>query len=187
MSEDLINEVNDLRRNPAEYVAKLEKSKEYFKPGTNIWKHPDNKAALKTEEGPDAYDEAISFLKKKSSPVGELTPSKGLNKIAAEFLEIYQKDANKKVEIDSVVEKYGHIIGKLRRIVNFGSFTAEQVVINLLVSDGDKNRVHRTNILDEKIKMIGAAYGKHDVYKSIAVIVLCEKFVNTKDNDDKVE
>ena len=35
--------------------------------------------------------------------------------------------------------------------------------------------------------MIGAAYGKHDVYKSIAVIVLCEKFVNTKDNDDKVE
>ena len=187
MSIDLIREVNDLRRNPAEYVDKLNKSKEYFKPGTNIWKHPDNKAALKTEEGPAAYDEAISFLKNKSSPVGELTPSKGLNKITAEFLEIYQKDANKKVEIEPVVEKYENSIGKLRRIVNFGSFTAEQVVINLLVSNGDKKREHSTNIFDGKLTKIGVAFGKHDVYKTIAVIVVCEKFVNTQDNDDKVD
>ena len=72
MSLNLINEVNDLRRNPAKYIEKLQKSKDFFKPGTNIWKHPDNKATLKTEKGPAAYDEAISFLKNKSSPKGEL-------------------------------------------------------------------------------------------------------------------
>ena len=69
MSINLIREVIDLRRIPAEYFDKLQKSKEYFKLFTNISKHPNNKAALKTEESLAAYDEAISFLTNKSSRI----------------------------------------------------------------------------------------------------------------------
>ena len=187
MSIDLVREINDLRRSPADYVDKLKRSKEYFKPGTNIWKHPDNESGLKTEEGPAAYDEAINFLKNKAQPVGDLKASKGLNKIAEEFLEIYQKDANANVEIEPIVEKQGMFFGKFRRFVNFGSFTAEQVIINLLASDGDKKRSHRNNILDPNLTTVGVAYGKHDTFKSIAVIVACNKFVNTHDKDDSAE
>ena len=63
--KDLVNEINELRKNPKAYAEKLVKNKQYFKENSNNWKHPDAKAGIKTIEGPAAYDEAIDFFKKK--------------------------------------------------------------------------------------------------------------------------
>lgn len=185
MERDLVREINDLRGNPQAYVEKLVKNKQYFKEGGNIWKHPDNKAALKTEEGPAAYDEAIYFLKTKAEAAETLTPSKGLNKIAADFLAEYQKDANANVEIEPVVKKYGEFGGTIRRLVQFGSPTAEQIIIQLLVSDGDKTRGHREALLSKDLKKVGVAFGEHDVYRQCSVIVASTTFQNN-DGDDTV-
>ena len=188
MERDLIKEVNELRKNPAGYAQKLVKSKGYFKKeqhqGKFVWKHPDAERGLLTEEGPAAYDEAINFLKK-AKPVGALTASKGLNKIAAEFLLEYQKDPEANVEFDSVVEKFGKFEGQIKRQVEFGSPTAERVVVSLVVCDGDKSRGQREVLLSKDLKQIGVAHGSHDTFRQCSVLVYCEKFENTVDGDDK--
>ena len=184
VEKDLIKEINEFRKNPKEYAKKVEKNKAFFKPGTNIWKHPDAKAGIKTEEGPAAFDEAIEFLTKKAQPVEELVPSKGLNKIALDFLAEFQKDANANVEIDKIVEKHGNFSGNFRRLVQFGSDTAELVVVNLIVGDGDKERGHREALLADNLKRVGVAHGPHDNYRQCSVIVACTKFENTIDPDD---
>ena len=182
--KDLVNEINELRKNPKAYAEKLVKNKQYFKENSNNWKHPDAKAGIKTTEGPAAYDEAIDFLKKKAVAVEELTPSKGLNKIAIDFLTEYQKNANKKVEIEPILEKHGNYSGSFRRLIEFSAFTPELVIVNLLVSDGDKSRRHREGLLDDKLKRVGVSHGKHNIYRECTVIVACTKFNNTVDADD---
>ena len=185
MERDLVREINDLRRSPSSYAEKLVKNKQYFKDG-KIWKHPDAEAGIKTEEGPAAYDEAILFLRTKAEPQETLTPSKGLNKVASEFLAAFQKDVEAKVDIGEVVKKYGDFTGNFRRLAQFGSSTAEQVVVNLVVCDGDKTRGHRDALLAPNLKRVGVAYGKHDVYKVCSVIVACTTFENSVDADDTV-
>ena len=184
MERDLIYEVNKVRRDPAGYVDKLVRYKNYFQ--GNVWKHPDNKAGIKTEEGAAAVDEAIQFLRSQAQRVDELTPSKGLNKVAADFLREFQKDANANVELDPVISRYGNFTGNFRRLVQFGSDTAEQVVINLLVCDGDRSRGHRDALLADGLKRIGVAYGTQETYRFCSVIVACSKFENTVDSDDSV-
>ena len=182
VEKDLIAEINELRKDPKGYADKIAKNKEYFK--GNIFRHPNSKAGIKTEEGPAAYDEAIDFLKNKAVAVEALTPSKGLNKIALDFLTEFQKDADKEVEIDPIISKHGNFVGSFRRLIQFGSDSAEQVIINLVVSDGDKTRGHRDALLQEDLKRVGVAHGKHDVYRHCSVIVACTKFDNTIDPDD---
>lgn len=186
MENDIVREINDLRRSPSAYAGKLVKYKTYFEDGGNIWKHPDNKAKIKTEEGPVAYDEAILFLRTKAEPQESLTPSKGLNKIALEFLDKYKEDTDANVDLESVVSKYGDFTGSFRRLIQFGSPTAEQIIINLVVCDGDKTRGYREALLDPNLKMVGVAHGEHKQYRQCSVITLCTKFNNTVDSDDTV-
>ena len=182
--QDLIKEINELRTKPKEYAEKVVKNKSYFKENSNIWKHPDAKAGIKTEEGPAAYDECIDFLKNKAEAVEELTPSKGLNKIAIDFLAEFQKDVNADVEMDTVIDKHGKYTGSFRRLIEFGAFSPELVIVNLLVSDGDKTRGHRDALLDTKLKKVGVAHGEHNDYRFCSVIVACTTFENTIDGDD---
>ena len=177
----LIDEVNALRTNPATWAAKINASKTYFE--GNIWKHPNSKAGIKTNEGPAAYEEAIRALKQ-TPKVDALVPSKGLCRIAEEFLREYQKDANANVEMDSVIDKYGKFTGNFRRLVEFGGINAEQSIINLVVSDGDKDRGHRQALLADNLTRIGVAHGEHGTYRNCSVIVMASTFENTYDSND---
>ena len=179
--KDLFNEINLLRTNPSEFSEKISKSKEYFK--GNIWIDPETKAGIQTAEGPAAYDEAIEFLKN-ASPVEELKPSKGLMNIANDMLELFQKDANDRTDINSIIDKYGSYGGSFRRSVEFGAPNAEQAIINLVVCDGNKSRGNREALLDENLEKIGIASGKHGTYRTCSVIVGCTNFENSDDSDD---
>ena len=184
IEKDIIKEINEYRTNPKLYAEKLVKNKAYFREGTNIWKHPNAKAGLKTEEGPAAYDEAIEYLRNKAEAAEELVPSKGLNKIAIDFLTEYQKNADANVEIDPIIGKHGNYEGHFRRLIQFGSDSAELVIVNLIVSDGDKSRSYRDALLSKDLKRVGVAHGTHDVYRFCSVIAACTKFENTFDPDD---
>ena len=178
----LINEINELRKKPKEYIKKLIKNKQYFKNGTKIWRYPD-KVQIKTEEGPAAYDEAIDFLKNKAVAVKELTPSKGLNNIALDFLKEFQRDENSNIEMEPIIYNHGDFSGDFRRLVKFGYNTPEHIVVNLVVSDGDKSRGQRNALLSDKLNRIGVAQGKHDLYGECCIIVACTIFENN--NNDK--
>jgi len=183
---NLVKEVNDLRRNPYAYADKLVKYKKCFENGTNIWKQPKSKFRIETEEGPAAYDEAIDFLKNKSKSRNELAPSKGLTKVAEEFLSEYQKDPMANIDLEGTVKKYGNFTGFFRRLVQFGAETPEFVVISLVVGDGDKSRAYRDALLSENLNKIGVAQGDHKDFKICSVITVCNDFTNADGSNDDI-
>ena len=181
---DLVKELNELRRDPRGYSYKVQKYKDYFE--GNILRIPGNKAGIKTEEGPAAYDEAISFLKT-AQAAKEMVPSKGLCNIAEEFLSIVQgQDPNNlsNIDMDSIISKYGSFTNKFSRSMEFGGATAEQVIVNLVVSDGDKSRGQRDALLNDDLAKCGIATGTHETYRTATVIVGSSNFQNNSGDDN---
>ena len=184
---NLVKEVNDFRRNPYAYADKIAKNKKYFENGTNNWKQPKSNLVIKTQEGPAAYDEAIDFLKNKSKSRNELTPSKGLTKIAEELLKEYQKDPNSNVDIGGIVKNQGKFKGMFRDLVQLGSDVPEFVVVSLIVGDGDKTRSYRDALLSENLNKIGVAHGEHKDYRQCSVITICNDFTNADGSSDAID
>ena len=144
----LVEEINLARTNPAAYASKVQEYIPHFQ--DKILKMPDQRVAIKTQEGAAAYEECVNFLRS-AEPTEAHVPSRGLTRIAN---------------------------------MEFGGSTPEQVVINLLVSDGDKSRSQRDALLNPILKRVGVAQGKHDIYRTVTIIVSCTVFQNNVDSDD---
>ena len=184
---DLVKEVNDFRRNPYAYADKIAKNKKYFEEGTNNWKQPKSNFVIKTLEGPAAFDEAVDFLKNKSKSRNELTPSRGLTKIAEELLKEYQKDPNGNPDVAGIVKNQGKFTGMFRNLVQCGSNVPEFVVVSLIVGDGDKTRSYRDALLSENLNKIGVAHGDHKDYRECSVITVCNDFINADGSNDAID
>ena len=182
-NEELLGEINALRTNPRKYARTIGKYINYFK--GNLLCLPGSNAGIQTEEGPEAYREAVDFLSNHSR-IEPLKPSKGLCRIAEEFVEAVQKDTNdlESKDMEDIINKYGSFGGSFSRAMDFGGETPEQAVINLIVSDGDKTRGQRESLLSTEIKRIGVANGEHPTYRHCTAIVTCTEFENTVDDDD---
>ena len=183
-NEDLIMEINLLRTNPKKYAKTISKYMNYFK--GNLLCLPDTNAGIQTEEGVEAFKEAVDFLNKQEN-LEPLKPSKGLCRIAEEFIAIYQKPdsgelANK--DMEDIINKYGSFSGSFSRAMDFGGETAEMAIINLVVSDGDPSRGQRESLLSNEIKKVGVANGEHEVYRHCSAIITSTEFDNTFDKDD---
>lgn len=182
--EQLVNEINEFRTNPKAYAKKVEKYISYFKGKTMII--PGSKAGMKTEEGAEPFKEAVDVLSK-TEPVEPLEPSKGLQRIAKDFLaEVLKVDPNElnNINVDDIMVKYGAFLGSMNREVDMGNETPEQVVMSLIASDGDQTRSHRECLLSTDLKKIGVANGKHPTYRHCTIIFFCTKFTNNVDKDD---
>ena len=183
-NEELLGEINALRTNPKKYAKTISKYINYFK-GTLLCL-PGSNAGIQTEEGPDAYREAADFLSKHPR-IEALKPSKGLCRIAEEFIAAVQKPDSSELEskdMEEIINKYGTFSGSFSRAMDFGGETPEQAVINLIVSDGDKSRGQRESLLSTEIKRVGVANGEHDMYRHCTAIVTCTDFENSRDPDD---
>ena len=182
--EQLVNEINEFRTNPKAYAKKVEKYISYFKGKTIIISG--SKAGMKTEEGAEPFKEAVDVLSK-TEPVEPLEPSKGLERIAKDFLaEVLKVDPNElnNINVDDIMQKYGSFLGSMNREVDMGNETPEQVVMSLIASDGDQTRSHRECLLSTDLKKIGVANGKHPTYRHCTIIFFCTKFTNNVDKDD---
>ena len=179
----LVDEINRVRENPKSYIERLEKYKGYFD-GDKL-KLPNLDYAFKTQEGVAPYDECIKYLRT-AETAPRLVPSKGLTGIADELMKVLLKDYNKigSVDMNSLKNKYGTISGYFNRIIQCGGTTPEQVVIHLLVCDGDKNRRQREAILNKTSKRIGVATGEHESFSRATVIILVTSFENKNNSDD---
>ena len=157
-----VDELNKVRENPKSYIEKLEKYKGYFDKNNLVV--PGLGYAIQTQEGAAAYDECIKFLRT-ADKAPPLIPSKGLTALTDELLKGFLKD-NKTAAVDirSLISKYGTSTGPFNRILQCGGATPEQLLIHLLVCDGDKNRSQRDVILNETALKIGVASADHDQY-----------------------
>ena len=182
-NKELLDEINFLRTNPRRYSKKLSKYLDCFKdkilnlPGTNI--------GIQTEEGAEAYKQAIDSLlqERRREP---LIPSKCLCQVAETLVSEAQKDADSvgNVDIEKMIKKMGTYKGCLGRIFEFGGETPEQVVINSVVCDGDPSRGQRQSLLNAEIKKIGIANGKHEAYGHVTTLVTITEFKNNEGTSD---
>ena len=60
--------------------------------------------------------------------------------------------------------------------VAYGAPTAESVVYNLVVDDGERSRGHLKNILQPGFHVAGVSEGRHPIYGSICVIDFASDF-----------
>lgn len=180
----LVEEINLARTNPAAYASKVQEYIPHFQ--DKILKIPDQRVAIKTQEGAAAYEECVNFLKS-AEPTEAHVPSRGLTRIANDFLSGVQSvDPSQigTIDMNAIIDKYGSFQGNFSRAMEFGGSTPEQVVINLLVSDGDKSRSQRDALLNPILKRVGVSQGKHDIYRTVTIIVSCTVFQNNLDSDD---
>jgi hypothetical protein len=180
----LVEEINSVRTNPAAYASKVQEYIPHFQ--DKILKMPDQRVAIKTQEGAAAYEECVNFLRS-AEPTEAHVPSRGLTRIANDFLSGVQSvDPSQigTIDMNAIIDKYGSFQGNFSRAMEFGGSTPEQVVINLLVSDGDKSRSQRDALLNPILKRVGVAQGKHDIYRTVTIIVSCTVFQNNVDSDD---
>ena len=187
----IVDEINVVRTNPAVYAIKVQEYIPYFQ--GEILKLPNQRVAIKTYEGAAAFKECVNFLKSEK-PTEAYIPSKGLTKIAKDFLIKGQNvDPSQfdTIDMNQIIDKYGSFFGTFSRVIDFGGSTPEQVVIFLLVNDGDKSRSQRDALLNPNLKNVGVSQGKHDIYGTITIIVFCtafqEYYVETEEEEEQIK
>ena len=182
--KEIIEEINKLRSNPPLYAKKVEEYSQYFT--DKIIKLPNLNIKIQTQEGATPYLETVEYLKGLEK-VNELIPSKALCEIAQEFVDNVKDSETGEIDEEiheQIIDKHGTFTGRFTRAMDFGGFTSEQIVINLLVCDGDTDRSQREPVLGTGLNKIGIAFGKHNVYSTVCVLVTCTEFKNTVDPDD---
>lgn len=179
IEKEIIFEINLFRSNPAEYAQK------YIAPLANLYKgkllnYPNDKPLL-TKEGVKALNECVHELKK-ATPLSIVYPNSGLTKAAEDHV-TDQSKTGKTGHVGSDhsnsrkrIERYGEWKVKIAENIAYGGISARQIIIYLLVDDGQFDRGHRKNFLQPDFKMVGVAYGKHPEYQNMVVMDFASSF-----------
>jgi len=180
----LLEEINKIRRDPNSFAEKLLGYKIYFE--GNYLVLPGSDAKVETQEGFKAYEEAVNILKS-TGPLPELSPSKGLGKIARDFFEeikVTDPDNIGDIDLNSLITKYGSFSGVFENIIEFGNNSPELIVLNCIVCDGNPDRENRNILLSKDLLKVGMAFGAHETYGYCTIIISCTEFKNIDNSDD---
>lgn len=171
-NEAIVSELNYARSKPSEYAQFLESMKQYFK--GNLYEYP-GETPLLTNEGVSAVQEAIDFLKNvPSKPL--FTLSQGLSKAAADHRNdcgpkgITSHTGSDGSSMEDRINRYGTWDITIGENIAFGTKTARDIVIQLIIDDGVSSRGHRKNIFNEQFLKVGVAYGYHKQYQTMCVM-----------------
>ncbi len=169
----LLTEHNAARTNPVAYAAHLEALLPHFD-GT-VLRRPGSSVGLQTNEGASAVREAIRALRQQQ-PVAALEWSDGIFRAARD----HQRDQGPRgatghsgsdgSTMDSRLRRYGAWVGTAAENIDYGSTSARDVLISLIVDDGVPSRGHRRNIFNPDIRVMGGACGEHTRYRTMCVI-----------------
>lgn len=174
LSISIIPEINLVRSFPEKYVEHLVKDKTYFK-GNMLCRPLQN--PIRVMEGEAAYDEAIEFLRSQE-PIEELKTDRRLSLTCQEHCEdigpkgIINNDGSKKENMNQRLEKLLEWDYILCQLMDYGSRSPIEVVIALLVGDGDSLRTNRKSIFRTDLNYGGAWTTEHKDFDSVSTIVL---------------
>ena len=185
-AKEIIEEVNILRSDPKKYADKLERYKTYFT--GDIIQIPEIEVQVSTQEGVVPYTETIEYLKEQE-PVEQLIASRALCEIAQEILDKVVDSETGEIEeaiAEKIIDNHGNFSGKFTRAMDFGGFTSEQIVINFIVCDGDPERTQRDPLLGKGLTKVGVAFGKHNIYSTVCVLVSCTEFESNNSDDTPI-
>ena len=169
---DVFNEQNRVRSNPESYIEKLERATKFFK--DKIFRHP-AELPIETYEGVQGVYDAIEFLKNQN-PVEPLQYCPELTQackdhakdIGSKGLSSHEgSDGNGLCER---VEKYVEWDGAIAENLDFCYKFAENIVMNLIIDDGSKEKHQRSNLFNPEFVYGGVAC---DVHKTFKICTVC--------------
>ncbi|HVF51937.1 MAG TPA: CAP domain-containing protein [Pyrinomonadaceae bacterium] len=175
---EIFQEMNLARARPAEYAAHLEKLRPHFKGNTY---QPPGHAALVTEEGLAALEEAIRFLRA-APPLPPYSVSKGMCLGALEHVKSQGPtgETGHKGRDGSLCEqrvaRYGSWETAIGENLSYGKDTARERLITLLIDDGVPNRGHRERIFSREYKVAGVSCGDHSQMGTMCVLTFAGGF-----------
>ena len=130
---------------------------------------------MKTQEGVAAVNEAIEFLKS-TAPVPLLRVSRGLCAAAKVHAEdqgpkgLVSHEGSDKSTPDERMNRFGRWGQAYGENIEYGNFTAEEIVMQLIINDGVPERSHRKNIFNPLYGVVGVSFGPHHRYGQMCVI-----------------
>lgn len=181
LEKEIVFEINKLRSNPAKYAS------EYIAPLGNRYRrrmlyYPGDKP-LPTKEGISALNECVRVLKRQK-PLPLIYPSLGLSKAANEHV----KDQSRTGKIGhrgsdgssskDRMERYGTWHIRIAENIAYGGMNARQMIIYLLIDDGERDRGHRNIFLNPDLKRVGVATGSHPSYGNMTVMDFAGAFTD---------
>ena len=172
----LAEEHSNIRQNPQNYIPILEKNLKYFK--GDVFKKPGQNVGLQTQEGPEAVRECIEFLKNQS-PMGGLTLDDELSKASQDHADdigpngICGHDGSDGSSMDDRISRYVKWERNIAENIDFGSETAQEVLLSLIVDDGVPTRGHRETIFNPELNFMGVGRREHTEYGVLTVIDYC--------------
>ena len=178
--EELCAEHNKLRKNPECYIGLLKKVLNLIRRNNIL--HLKGERPFKTIEGKDAVLEAINYLSNLPKTLVEklsnrlFVISDSLNFASLDHAEDIGFNGgvshigSDKSHMNDRVEKYCDWNGGLAESLDFGTNQAENIMIKLLICDGDKKRSQRNYIFDPGFIYFGAGFSQHIKYKRCCVI-----------------
>ena len=174
-TQEVINQVNRVRTNPQAYAAYLERFRPYYT-ADGLFRAP-GRRTLRTQEGITALEQAIRTLQH-ANPQAPITASDLLAGAGRELINAQQQTGqigHGGAPFDRMMH-YGVWQDMAGENVAYGAPTAESVVYNLVVDDGERSRGHLKNILQPGFRVAGVSNGHHPIYGSICVIDFASDF-----------
>ena len=148
LTKEIFNLHNELRSNPTSFISKLRESLKYFL--DKIY-HKPGEDPIQTYEGSSAIEEAIEFLKSQKQ-VGKLIFDENITKACKDHAHdigvkgLTSHEGSDGKNISERIEKYCEWDGACAENLDFGFRNAENIILNLLIDDGVKERNQRYNL-----------------------------------------
>lgn len=201
-ANQVIAEIRSARLDPAKYAEKVEKFRDtYFrkkKEGENegdedfIIKKP-RENWIKTNEGKKGFNDAIEFLKNLKEKVNDIIPDERLINACNDHVNDIGPSgsvnhlSSKQEDVYNRIERYGEWDNTCCEVIDFGATSPEEVVINLIVDDGNQGKPQRANLFSNEWRYVGVATGEHKVYAITTVINFASKLRRFDEKFEKID
>ncbi|MFK7970535.1 MAG: CAP domain-containing protein [Bacteroidia bacterium] len=171
LEQGVVAEMNYARTTPTAYAKLLQERRQYYR--GNRLELPGEIPIVDLREGVVAVDDAIRDLQAISRPLEPLGASDGLSRAAQDLVNKQSRSgAVGHGDWQSRIDRYGEsgCIPRTTENVSYGSDTARNVVMQLIIDDGSTDRGHRQAILNPDLQVTGVACGSHPQYRSMCAI-----------------
>lgn len=177
LEQSIVDEMNLARQNPGFYAELLQERRQYYN-GTTL--EIPGQLRLLTQEGVAAVDEAIAFLQD-LDPLPPLTFSPGMSRAAAEHAADLAPGRIGHVGSDGSlpstrVSEYGTWGERMGENISYGSDTARDFVLELIIDDGVPSRGHRETLFEADYAYTGVGCDRHTVYRTVCVMTYAVTF-----------